>query len=344
MTHHDAACTKKNKGNSRGFVLSFDYNFMFLSGTRCLRPKYSREQQGDLEEEHQKLEEVAWHHDQVIPSHSKVDKRWQKYTKTPTTEPLYNLKSSTVASRPPISFFGWHRCMAHPRCQTMGPCPRWPRFRGFIRRCWEAAEPTILGQKMHMASAEGQPHSAGQRAKSSCTQACGAAALEWADSCDVCSGLSYFRGNEWKIPVILTGCLLIVGCSSQIAASWGLVASVHTVIWPSKCQLRLLSIRNVALSATFGITMHYLYKRAQFHTTPTQPFGKDIWKEYKIRPPNKVLHSSCSMRWWPLLPNLMENGESISTLDSRKHCKNRMVLVNSWHHNSAEARKDPWTP
>lgn len=59
VTHHDAACTKKNKRNSRGFVLSFDYNFMFLSGTRCLRPKYSREQQGDLEEEHQKLQKVA---------------------------------------------------------------------------------------------------------------------------------------------------------------------------------------------------------------------------------------------------------------------------------------------
>lgn len=233
--------------------------------------------------------------------------------------------------------------MAHPRCQTMGPCPRWPRFRGFIRRCWEAAEPTILGQKCTWLQRGAAPQC---RAARQIVLHAGirAAALERADSCDVCSGLSYFRGNEWKIPMILTGCLWIVGCSSQIAASWELVASVHTVIWPSKCQLRLLSIRNVALSATFGITMHYLYKRAQFHATPTQPFGKDIWKEYKIRPPNKVLHSSCSMRWWPLLPNLMENGESISTLDSRKHCKNRMVLVNSWHHNSAEARKDPWTP
>lgn len=205
VTHHDAACTKKNKRNSRGFVLSFDYNFMFLSGTRCLRPKYSREQQGDLEEEHQKLQKVAWHHDQVIPSHSKVDKRWQKYTKTPTTEPLYNLKSSTVVSRPPISFFGWRRCMAHPRCQTMGPCPRWPRFRGFIRRCWEAAEPTILGQECTWLQRGAAPQC---RAARQIVLHAGNAppALEWADSCDVFFGLSYPR--EWMENTNdMTGCL-----------------------------------------------------------------------------------------------------------------------------------------
>lgn len=117
-------------------------------------------------------------------------------------------------------------------------------------------------------------------------------------------------------------CLWTTGYSSQIAASWGLVASVHTVTWPSKCHLHLLSIRECC------VVGHILHYHALPCITPTKGHSftqlqrnhsEKTAENYKIRPPNKVLYSSCSMPWWPYFSPIlweMANQSQLSIQES----------------------------